>query len=125
MLKEGDVIELVKGHRVYTTLPHHCIYENNEGNFKESDETDITIGDVCGGLSTLFLTGKYIVDKTTTDGGGTGHGPHDVYPSGHHVFCHKVGHDHTRVNFYQSGCFTAMITDIEPIGRAKATWTVE
>jgi len=123
-LQEGDVIELKKGQEVYTTLPHHCFYVGEEGNFAKTDNHEVEIGETYGGLDTGFLIGKYIVTKTTFDGGGTGHGPHDVYPDGHHVFCKKID-SKVRVDFYQSGCFTAMIKDIEPIGRAKATWTVE
>lgn len=65
-----------------------------------------------------YLQGRYVVYKTTTDGGGTGHGPHDVYPDGYHVFCERLA-DGVRVDFYQTGCFTAMIEEIKPVGKAE------
>ena len=54
----------------------------------------------------------------TFDGGGTGHGAHDVYPDGHHVHCVHENGKHN-IDFYQSGAFTAMIKDIVPVGRAE------
>lgn len=59
--------------------------------------------------------GEFVVTKTSFSGGGTGMGDHDVYPSGHHVYCQRLNADGTfnekgtKVSFYQSGCFTAMI----------------
>lgn len=72
-----------------------------------------------------YLRGKYIVYKTSEDGGGTGHGRYDVYPDGHHVFCFKEDDETVQVDFYQTGCFTAMIEDIEPIGKAKMKWVFD
>lgn len=68
----------------------------------------------------ILKEGEFIVTKTTFDGGGTGHGPHDVYPDGHHVFCKalkdgKYNENGVEISFYQSGSFTCMITDIVPI----------
>lgn len=62
--------------------------------------------------------GDFIVVDTSFEGGGTGHGPHDVYPDGHRVYCKKLKNgkydkNGVEVNFYQSGYFTAMITDIK------------
>lgn len=45
--------------------------------------------------------------ETRMTGGGTGHGPHDVFPDGHQVVAREV--EGTRiVRFYQSGCFVGM-----------------
>ena len=52
-------------------------------------------------------------------------GAHDVYPDGHHVFCVKADDDKVRVDFYQSGCFTAMIEDIKPVGKAILDWKIK
>jgi len=129
MLKEGDVIELKKGHKVYTLIPKHFAYDNCIGSFKLT-KSDVTIGENRNGLNTEFMLGKWIVYKTVTDGGGTGHGPNDVYPDGHHVFCKRVvknKYDYQmEIDFYQTGCFTAMIKDkeIEVVGKAKAKWTI-
>jgi hypothetical protein len=68
--------------------------------------------------------GEFVVIKTTFDGGGTGHGAHDVYPDGHHVFCKALkdgeyDENGIEVSFYQSGCFRCMITDISPVRNMK------
>lgn len=65
--------------------------------------------------------GEYEVYQTLSNGGGYGGGgfcPDSVpYPNGWHVYCHKVDNPSVKVDFYQTGCFTAMIEDIEPINR--------
>jgi hypothetical protein len=107
LLKKGDVIKLKKGHKVYVMLPETEVYSNGrDGKF--------TSHDVKIGGKYKYLKGEYVVVKTKMEGGGTGHGPGDIYPDGHHVFCKRA--DGQKVNFYQTGCFTAMIEDIEPIG---------
>ena len=58
--------------------------------------------------------GEFIVIRTSYEGGGTGMGLHDVYPDGHRVYCKKLKDgkydaDGIEINFYQSGCFTAII----------------
>ena len=68
----------------------------------------------------ILRAGEFVVVKTSFEGGGTGHGPHDIYPDGHRVFCKALKDGEydvngTEVNFYQSGAFTCMITDIKPI----------
>ena len=98
-LEEGHVINLENG---------MCVYGNNR---------EIKIGKT-------HKAGEYVVIKTAFDGGGTGHGPHDIYPNGHHVFCKalkngKYDENGSEVNFYQSGCFTCELPDIEPIRKLK------
>jgi len=118
MLKEGDVIELKEGHNVYADVPEHFVYSNRQGVFNLT-HSEITIGgELC------YFAGKYIVTKTVSDGGGTGHGRGDVYPNGHHVYCVKADDKSVKIDFYQSGSFTAMITDIEPVGTAKLDWSI-
>lgn len=117
-LIEGDVIALGNGHRVYANIPKHFAYKNCKGDFSLV-KTDVTIG---GDFE--YLAGRYIVTSTSFSGGGTGHGPHDVYPNGHLVKCTSVDGFHV-VSFYQSGCFTAMIEHIIPIGKAKMEWTLD
>lgn len=115
-LTEGDIIEIKEGHEVYAHVPMHFLYSNKKGSFK----TDRGHVKIAGELS--YLAGKYVVYKTSIDGGGTGHGPHDVYPDGHHVFCERLDDRSVKIDFYQSGCFTAMITNIKPIGKAVRSW---
>ena len=118
MLQEGDVIELNDGMKVYAMVPEHFVYSNRRGSLKLTHH-DVKIG---GELD--YLAGKYVVTKTIMDGGGTGRGPHDVYPNGHHVFCVNIDDENTKIDFYQSGFFTAIIENIEPIGKAKLKWSI-
>lgn len=114
LLKVGDVIQLKLGHKIYADVPEHFVYSNKRGSFKLT-HTNITIGG-----ETSYFAGRYVVVKTKRDGGGTGHGPGDVYPDGHHVFCEAMDNpDLPIVDFYQTGSFTAMIENIEPIGTAE------
>ena len=115
-LEEGDLIEIKTGHTVYADVPMHFIYENRKGDFSLTRSDVVVEGDF------LHLAGKYVVYKTANDGGGTGHGPHDVYPDGHHVYCERVDDSFVRLDFYQSGYFTAMIEEIETCGRAERKW---
>lgn len=117
LLKEGDVIELKDGHTVYADVPKHFVYSNKRGCF------DITHHNITIGGEFDYFAGEYIVIKTTFDGGGTGHGPGDVYPDGHHVFC-RSAEGKKEVDFYQTGSFTAIIQDIKPIGRAELTYRI-
>lgn len=71
---------------------------------------------------------KFVVTYTAMGGGGTGHGPHDVYPDGWNVTAQTLKDDGNydpdglKVQFYQSGCFRCMITDVDPIGKMKAVY---
>jgi hypothetical protein len=80
--------------------------------------------------SFCFQEGFFVVTETKMDGGGTGHGPHDIYPDGHHVFAQRLNEDGTynehgeKINFYQSGSFTTCIEeDIPVIRKMKETKT--
>lgn len=65
-------------------------------------------------FDTSKYEGRYQVCATAYEGGGCA-SPNkgDTYPNGHHVFCQKIDDPSIVVNFYQTGAFTAMITDIE------------
>lgn len=110
-LQEGDVIELTADHKVYADVPHHFVYANRKGDFSLTQHNVQLSGDF------EYLQGRYIVIKTGVTGGGTGHGANDVYPDGYKVTCKREDEEYT-VSFYQSGCFTAMIKNIEPIAKA-------
>ena len=116
MLEEGDIIEINNGHTVYTDIPEHFAFSNRKGVFNKTIHTKVVIG---GEFS--YLAGRYVVYKTSRDGGGSGTGPSDVYPDGHHVFCERL-EDRLKVDFYQSGSFTAMIEAIDPVGHAVRQW---
>lgn len=112
LLKKGDVIELKNGHEIYTDVPEHFVYSNKRGSFK------LVHGHLRIAGELEYFAGKYVVLRTAMDGGGIGHGPGDTYPDGHHVFCEQLQAPHLKVDFYQTGCFTAMIEDIEVVGTA-------
>lgn len=124
LLQEGDVIELELGHKVYMKIPDHFIFANTVGRFDHCSQTEVIIGETKKGWDTSALAGEYIVVSTANTGGGTGHGPGDIYPDGHYVKCVHRNYPLLKVSFYQTGSFTAMITEIKPIGRATATWKV-
>lgn len=64
-------------------------------------------------LDTSIYAGEYKVIEAFFDGGSK---CFDL-PDGWHVFCQKVNDPLVQVDFYQTGCFTAMIEDIQPINR--------
>lgn len=117
-LEEGDVIQIEEGMTVYANVPAHYLNSNRKGDFTIEHGTVEVTGEL------VYLAGNYIVTKTTFDGGGTGHGAHDVYPDGHHVFCESED-GINKIDFYQSGCFTAMHETIRPVGRAVKKWVIE
>ena len=116
MLQEGDIIELQEGHKVYATVPEHFLYSNRKGSFKPARGEAVIRGEL------MYLAGRYAVYKISHDGGGTGHGPGDVYPDGHHVFAERLDDASVKVDFYQSGCFTAMLPDLQAVGKAVRKW---
>ena len=67
-LRAGNVVDLLPTHNVYA------------GNYGHGHVT--TIGN---------WAGRYVVTRTLTTGGGTGHGAHDVFPDGHLVFATRIG----------------------------------
>ena len=117
LLQPGDVIILELGMTVYATLPQHFLYGNRRGCWT------LAHGQVSIAGETGFLAGRYIVTHAETGGGGKAiDGP---FPDGHHVFCIKADNPEIKVDFYQTGCFTAMLPNIRPVGRATMTWTVQ
>lgn len=110
-LKKGDVIEIKFGMIIYAMIPEHFCYYNKRGSFKLTHHEVEVNGEFD------YFCGEYVVYKTKNEGGGTAMGNHDVFPDGHHVFCRKLEDAKMKIDFYQSGLFTAMIKDIEPIRR--------
>jgi hypothetical protein len=82
-----------------------------------SDTVDVAAFDRSRGLA------KFVVEKTAMEGGGTGHGPNDIYPDGWHVFARRLSVENTYdpkgelINFYQSGCFNSLVKDVEVVGK--------
>jgi hypothetical protein len=73
-------------------------------------------------------TAKFVVEWTGMDGGGTGHGPHDVYPDGWHVKARRLADDGSYdprgevIEFYQSGCFNCMVEEVSVVGRMRQSF---
>lgn len=79
---------------------------------------------------TRLANSKWLVVKTEMTGGGTGHGPNDVYPDGHKVTAIRLNDDDSysennqTVQFWQTGSFNSMIEidQIRLLGTMKQTW---
>jgi hypothetical protein len=73
--------------------------------------------------------GTWVVAKTKMTGGGTGHGPHDIYPDGHQISCLPID-DNDAITMrepkrlFQSGCFSDKIDYVEPVRRVKLVTTI-
>jgi hypothetical protein len=118
-LVEGDIIELKEGHKVYADIEERLVFSNTPKSNKKVHH------EVVLNKSHSNLIGKYVVYKTAFEGGGTGMGDHDIFPDGWHVYCEKLTNPFIKVDFYQSGCFTAVIEKIEPVGKALRKWIVK
>lgn len=116
LIKKGDIIELEDGNPVYADIPEHFAYNNRLGCW-DLTRTLITIGD-----KYRYPRGAYIVVKTVRDGGGTSYD--GTFPNGHHVFCVNAENEKLKVDFYQTGNFTAMIERPKIIGKAELRWTL-
>ena len=133
MLKEGDIFRIDKNHEVYIDIPGKFIFSNVTERSPSGNELtrhDVKIGEVFKTTKNIFDTneyiGWYVVTRAKSEGGGTGHGPHDVYPDGWHISATQLKHkitgwpdavigtfeyndDGKTISFYQSGCFSATI----------------
>ncbi len=103
LLQEGDVIELTEGHTVYMMVPQCLVYAN------KPDSWALVHHEVSISGTFSFLARRYIVYKAYGD-------------DGHHVHCEAIDYPALRIDFYQSGSYTAMIKDIAPIGNAVRQW---
>lgn len=52
---------------------------------------------------------KWRVISAGEEDGGTGHGPHDVFPPGHRVYAESMGENPIHLDFYQTGSFIGML----------------
>lgn len=130
LIQEGDIFILEEGDNVYAIIPQR-LFISNRPYCWDLERTDTVIGK-------YYHSGRYLAVKCLYKGGGTGHGPHDVYPDGWNVEAVKVADEKMtgscdegdiinseKVSFYQSGCFTAKITrNIHIIGKATKKWSV-
>ena len=67
----------------------------------------------------IVYAGEYMVEYVSFGGGGLQGTPsgYETYAHGWRVFCVKLDNPSIRVNFYQTGSFTATIPDICPINQ--------
>jgi len=92
-------------------------------NFLKEGDIFVEIGE-----KKILIEGNYLVEKTVFDGGGTGHGPYDFYPDGHHVYARRLLNEKEwntavqLVNFWQSGSFSGI--NVKIVGKAKKTWLI-
>lgn len=110
LLKEGDVIFIEYGDTFYIELPSHF--------FGDIGCWDIVQDKIVVNSKFDWLKGDYIVYKTNLEGGGKGYRFNDNYPNGHCVYCIKANNNNIKMKFYQTGCFTAMMPNMRPVGRA-------
>lgn len=73
----------------------------------------------------------WVVTGTEMSGGGTGHGPHDVYPDGHGIHAAEVDAAGVPTGqkffFRQSGCFTNLLTpkEVKVVGTATPAYNLQ
>jgi hypothetical protein len=131
-LNVGDVFDGSKGMNVYTDIPRFFAYYTENPDIVTPDDrlltrTNVRISETLKkGSHTLdlsYLKGKYVVVHAASQGGGTGHSHHDVYPNGWFIRARKLRQDGSydpqgiEISFYQSGCFTAMNTDVPVVSQ--------
>lgn len=67
------------------------------------------------GEKVMDVAARFVVEEAKMDGGGTGHGPHDIFPDGWCVIARQLDADGTynpsnpKISFFMSGCFTGLI----------------
>lgn len=105
-----DIISTIHG-RIKTTIP---VTVEDVEKFVEGLNLDMTEDS----FDSSIFEGEFEVDCAVSDGGGSTHD--GGYPNGWHVFCRKKDNPEIKVDFYQSGCFTAMIPEIKPINSQVA-----
>lgn len=79
-------------------------------------------------FNTGCFAGEYVVIATSLSGSSSNSlNPNNSYSDGHHVSCKKLKDgafdpQGEEINFYQSGSFTAMIRNIQPVRKMKQTF---
>lgn len=131
LIQKGDIFLLKKGDMVYGKIPERFSITNRPYSWKLNNH-ETKIGE-------HYYSGEYLAIRCSGQGGGTGHGLPDGYPDGWHVKAVKIAEKEEigcceigdiihseEITFYQSGCFTAMITrNIEIVGKASMKWDVK
>ena len=126
-LEVGDVFEALKNMLVYTRIPSHFAYSNTP-NDPTPTQSEVRVGEIRQRrdghtLDLSYLKGRYVVEHARSQGGGTGHGSHDIYPDGWHIRARKLNEDGSynptgvEIEFYQSGAFTVVNEDVPVVGK--------
>ena len=106
----------------------HCY---DETKFDEKTQQEVKTGrKVSSGNSddASRADAEYVVIRAVMEGGGTGHGPHDVYPDGWHIHARRLDSDGKynpegeEIRFYQSGAFTCMVPEVEVVRTMQMTF---
>ncbi len=89
------------------------------------------IGRDYGSVDLTRAKAEYVVIEAKMQGGGTGHGPHDVYPDGWYVVAKRL--DKRRkwnprgeeITFYMTGCFINLIPpeEVSIVGKISVSYT--
>ncbi len=74
---------------------------------------------------------EYVVIEASMQGGGTGHGQHDVFPDGWHIVAKRLKPGRKwdprgeEIAFYMTGCFINMIApdEVRIVGHMEASYT--
>ena len=83
----------------YNTEVHWTEHQKKAGGWEREVERVLDID------ASAFASDRWKVESTRLTGGGTGMGPHDVYPDGHYVEAKSLNHKGVRLVFYQTGAF--------------------
>jgi hypothetical protein len=119
---------------VYAKIPSHFAYVNRP-NDPTPAKTEVRVGCLMWrddhALDLGYLKGRYVVEHARSEGGGTGHGPHDIYPDGWHIRARKLNVDGSynatgvEIEFYQSGAFTVVNKDVPVVGKLHRIFVAE
>lgn len=62
---------------------------------------------------------RFVVTSAIMTGGGTGHGPHDIYPDGLRIRAKRLDKKQETIEFFLSGCFTNKLDkkDLQYVGQ--------
>ena len=91
-----------------------CWTENGPDGWKRSRQDIVDLD----GFDESRGRAEFVVIATTLNGGGTGHGPRDVFPDGWGVYAKRLAPDGQydpdgeEVFFRQSGCFSNLLYDV-------------
>jgi hypothetical protein len=115
-LKSGELSKDTIANKVKKGLAELDIIPDNEKvtAFIDALNLDLSIKS----FDTSKYEGEYTVIRTALEGGGTGMGPHDVFPNGHHVICTKNDDPSIEVDFYQTSGSSDLLTDVPVVRRA-------